>query len=872
MYRIFLAAVAVFSALSAFAPSQAAQRVALVIGNSAYKIGPLANPSKDADAIAQAFRSIGFDQVLLKKDMGVEGIRSALGEMSRLAVGADVAVIYYAGHGTEYSGRNYLIPVDARLDRSSDLDLQAVSLDTVLNQLDGVRQLKLVILDACRNNVFPMAGGRRSVTRGLARVEPEGNTLVAYAAKEGTTAEDGTGLDHSPFTKALLKHLSSPNTEVRLVFGRVRDDVMDLTQGQQIPHVYGSLGGREIYLGATGIAVTPPAAPPAPVATQPAPPPSRPQVAMLDQEPAVADRSAPIADNDPAANWTMPAGDYANLRYSTLDQINTANVKNMRQEWSFSTGVLRGHEGNPLAIDGALYVHTPFPNVVFALDMDQGEVKWKYQPRMDPSTIPVMCCDTVNRGLAHSDGVLFLYQSDTTLVALDAKSGRELWKAVNGDPRRGETATNAPIVVNDKVIVGLSGSEFGVRGHVTAYAAATGKRLWRAYSTGPDADILFNPERTLSLGRPVGRNSSLKTWTGDQWKLGGGTAWGWFAYDPDLNLVYYGTANPSTWNAAQRAGPDNKPIDQKWTMSIIARNPDTGVAAWAYQMTPFDEWGFDGVNEMILTELEISGQERKVLVHFDKNGIAYTLDRQTGEPLVAEKFLQTTNWTTGVDLNPSSRSYGRPAVAPRYSTFLNGPDVNTKGVCPSSAGAKNQGPAAFSKLTRLFYVPVNTLCMDYEPFKVEYTAGQPYVGASIAMYPPSREPSRGAFIAWDAVAGKVIWEVDEDFPVWSGALATAGGFVCYGTVDGYLRCLDQKTGKQLFKYKTPSGIVGNVMTYAHGGKQYIAVLSGVGGWVGIALAAGLEHPSDGLGIVGATADLARRTSLGGSLVVFSLLD
>ena len=329
-------------------------------------------------------------------------------------------------------------------------------------------------------------------------------------------------------------------------------------------------------------------------------------------------------------NWCMQQHDYSATRYSALDQINTKNVGSMKVAWTFSTGVLRGHEGSPLVIGNTMYLHTPFPNIVYALNLDdENKIVWKYEPKQDPSVIPVMCCDTVNRGLQYADGKLFLHQADTTLVALDAKSGKEVWKAVNGDPKRGETGTGAALVVGDVVMIGVSGAEFGVRCFFTGYDINSGKMLWRGYSMGPDSDILFNPEKTMSLGKPVGKDSSLKTWTGDQWKLGGGSIWGWYAWDPKLNLVYYGTGNPSTWNPAQRAGPDGKQIDQKWSMSIIARNPQTGEAAWAYQMTPFDEWDYDGVNEMILVDdMDVKGSKHNVLVHFDRNGLGYTVDRK----------------------------------------------------------------------------------------------------------------------------------------------------------------------------------------------------------------------------------------------------
>jgi PQQ-dependent dehydrogenase (methanol/ethanol family) len=564
-------------------------------------------------------------------------------------------------------------------------------------------------------------------------------------------------------------------------------------------------------------------------------------------------------------DWVMPAGDYANTRYSKLNQITAANVGKLQVAWTFSTGVLRGHEGGPLIIGNIMYVHTPFPNKVYALDLSQeNKIVWKYEPKQDPNVIPVMCCDTVNRGVAYGDGKIFLHQADTTLVALDAKTGQVAWSTKNGDPGKGATGTSAPLVVKDKVLIGISGGEFGVQCHVTAYDLKTGKQAWRAFSEGPDDQIMVDPVSTTELGKPVGKDSSIKTWQGDQWKIGGGCTWGWLSYDPSLNLVYYGSGNPSTWNPKQRPG------DNKWSMTVWARNADTGVAKWVYQMTPHDEWDYDGVNEMILSDQQVNGTERKLLTHFDRNGLAYTMDRATGELLVAEKYDPKVNWTSGVDMNKSSPTYGRPKVVDQYSTEKGGEDKNTKGICPAALGTKDEQPAAYSPDTQLFYVPTNHVCMDYEPFKVSYTAGQPYVGATLSMYPPQGESHMGNFIAWDGKTGKIVWSNKEQFSVWSGALATAGGVVFYGTLEGYLKAVDAKTGKELYKFKTPSGIIGNVTTYEQGGRQYVAVLSGVGGWAGIGLAAGLTEPTEGLGAVGGYAALSNYTALGGALTVFAL--
>jgi lanthanide-dependent methanol dehydrogenase len=603
--------------------------------------------------------------------------------------------------------------------------------------------------------------------------------------------------------------------------------------------------------------------------------------------PARADEALDKLAQDPK-QWVMQQGDNANTRYSKLNQINASNASKLQVAWTFSTGVLRGHEGGPLVVGDTMYVHTPFPNTVYALDLNnEGKILWKYEPRQDPNVIPIMCCDTVNRGVAYADGKIFLHQADTTLVALDAKTGNVVWSVMDGEAGKGQSGTDAPFVFKDKVLVGVSGGEFGVRGWVSAYNIKDGKLVWRAFSEGPDSDTLIDPVKTTALGKPVGPDSSTSTWQGDQWKIGGGATWGWYSYDPQLNLVYYGSGNPSTWNPVQRPG------DNRWSMTIFARDLDTGQAKWVYQMTPHDEWDFDGVNEMILTDQTIGGAPKKLLTHFDRNGFGYTLDRATGELLVAEKYDPTVNWATKVDMDKSSKTYGRPLVVDAFSTQHNGEDSNSKGICPAALGTKDEQPAAYSPDTQLFYVPTNHVCMDYEPYKVSYTAGQAYVGAAVAMYPPKGETNMGNFIAWDGKTGKIVWSNKEQFSAWGGALATAGGVVFYGTLEGYLKAVDAKTGKELYKFKTPSGIIGNVMTYQHGGKQYVAVLSGVGGWAGIGLAAGLLQPENaaawhgavdqgklptkektvdtaGLGAVGGYAGLAQYTSLGGTLTVFAL--
>jgi PQQ-dependent dehydrogenase (methanol/ethanol family) len=576
-----------------------------------------------------------------------------------------------------------------------------------------------------------------------------------------------------------------------------------------------------------------------------------------------ADLDAKMAD---PANWASQAGDNANHRHSVLKQITGDNVNKLQVAWTLSTGVLRGHEGSPLVIGDTMYIHTPFPNNVYAVSLKDQTFKWKYEPKQDADVVPVMCCDTVNRGLAYGDGKIFLQQADTTLVALDAKTGKVVWSVKNGDPKIGETNTNAPHVFKDKVFTGISGGEFGVRGRMQAYDIKTGKLVWKAYSEGTDAEMIMDPKKTMTWTEgkmaPVGADSSLKTWKGDQYKLGGGTTWGWYAYDPKLNLMYYGSGNPGTWNPAQRPG------DNKWSMTIWARDPDTGAAKWVYQMTPHDEWDFDGINEMILLDIDHGGKKVPVVSHFDRNGFGYTLNRATGELLVAEKFDPQVNWASKVDMKS-----GRPIVDKKFSPGTTGPDVDVKGICPAALGSKDEQPASYDPSTGYLLVPTNHVCMTYEPFQVEYTAGQPYVGATLTMFPtPNSHGGMGNFIAWDPAAGKIVYSKAERFSVWSGVLSTDGNVTFYGTLEGYIKAVDTKTGRDLWKFKMPSGIIGNVFSYQYNGKQYVGVYSGIGGWAGIGMAAGLTESTAGLGAVGGYKDLAKFTTLGGTLFVFALPD
>ncbi|GDX55355.1 methanol dehydrogenase [Methylophilaceae bacterium] len=608
-------------------------------------------------------------------------------------------------------------------------------------------------------------------------------------------------------------------------------------------------------------------------------------VAMPMIASAAADQEKAIANPD---NWAAPRGDYTNQAYSKLTQINQGNVKNLKAAWTFATGVNRGHEGSPVVVGNMMYVHTAFPNNIYALDLnDNQKIVWSYFPKQDPSVQAVLCCDNVNRGLGYGDGKIFLQQNDGTLVALDAASGKKVWDVKNVDPKVGATNTNAPHVIKDKVLTGCSGAEFGVRCFIQAYNIKDGSVAWKAYSTGPDAEVLigkdFNKDTPLYSALSVyedvaGGNKQggsfkkidtaklkggvtdlgLKTWlkpqaVKDGWQHGGGSVWGWWPYDPKTNLVYYGTGNPSVWN------PDVRPGDNKWSMTVFARDLNTGVARWGMQMTPHDEWDYDGINEVILFD----NGGKTYAWHHDRNGFAYTWQADNGVLVAAEKVHPFVNWATDVDK--------KSGVPNKLATASTHQDYNAKGVCPAALGTKDQQPASYSPKTGLIYSPLNHVCMTYEPVESKYVAGQPWVGATLTMF-AGPDGVMGGFAAYDPMTNKKAWYNKEKFSAWGGSLNTASDLVFYGTLDRWFKALDAKTGKELWKFQVGSGVIGNAFTYTNGGKQHVGVLSGIGGWAGVAMNLGLTNPTDALGAAGGYAELTKYNAApgGGALTVFSL--
>ena len=590
----------------------------------------------------------------------------------------------------------------------------------------------------------------------------------------------------------------------------------------------------------------------------PTPPPS---TAEVYSSVAGGPHAVPAAAASPAddGNWVMSGKDYAASRFSGLKEITPANVKNLALAFTFSTGTDKGFEAPPLVVNGTMYIITPFPNYLYALDLTKpgAPTKWVFKPKPAAASQGVACCDVVNRGAVYDAGRIFLNTLDGQTFAVDADSGQMAWRTKLGDIQKGETVTMAPLVAAGKVLVGNSGGEMGVRGWIAALDEGSGKVAWKAYNTGPDKDVLIGPDFHPFYASDRGADLGVKTWPPDAWKIGGGTVWGWLSYDPETKTVFHGVGNPGPWN------PDQRPGDNKWTTGVFARDVDTGRARWFYQSTPHDLFDHDDINEIILADMPWGKGRRPVMLRPARDGFFYVQDRRTGQVLSAAPFGYM-NAYKGIDLKTG-------LIVPNHDKD---PKIGrvVRDICPAAPGMKDWNPSAFSPVTGLVYIPHNNLCMDFGAMEANYIAGTPYVGADVKMYAgPGR--NRGALTAWDPINRRKVWEIKEDLPVWSPALATAGGIVFYGTMDGWFKAVDARTGKQLWRFKAGSGIIAQPISYkGPDGRQYIAVICGVGGWSGAIVSGQMDprDPTGALGFANAMKDLPMKSTTGGMLYVFAV--
>jgi alcohol dehydrogenase (cytochrome c) len=539
-----------------------------------------------------------------------------------------------------------------------------------------------------------------------------------------------------------------------------------------------------------------------------------------------------LAASGAGNDWTTPGGTVEGTRFSTLNQITTSNVATLKEEFSFSTGVSAYMEGQPLVANNTMFVVGPYPNKLFALDLSNpGHTRWVFTPSVNEFAPGQACCGIVNRGAAFSkfsgnstNKDLVIYATlDNQVIGVDANTGRQVWRTRLGDARTGQTMTGPVLVVStssgDVAIVGNAGAELGVRGWVTGLNAGTGAKLWQYYNTGPDSEVGITSAFKPYYKKDQGTNLGSTTWPGNLYTHGGSSVWNWFTYDPASNLIFYGTSQPAPWNADMRNVPGGN-SDNKWSSSIVARNPRTGAAVWAYQVTPHDGWDFDSISESIVATIPGFNNDAPILAHFDKNGFGYTMDAATGKVLVANAFVPV-NWASSVDLTT-----GLPNVDPAKMTHEG---VRVQDICPSALGGKNHHPAAFSPVTNLFYVPANNTCASFEALKVNYIQATPFMGASLGFgaAPQTATFGSGRLIAWDPVTGTEKWGIKENYPYVAGPLATQGNVIFYGTVDGFFKAVDATTGQLLFSKQYPQPVSGSPITFVGpDGKQRVAFYTG----------------------------------------------
>ena len=505
-----------------------------------------------------------------------------------------------------------------------------------------------------------------------------------------------------------------------------------------------------------------------------------------------------------AQSWPVYGGDNGNQRYSQGSQITPANVSKLNVKWALQLGSNRSQESSPIMVGDTLYVTSSFgPKNVFAVNAKTGEVRWKWSPEMPKGVEQYACCDVNNRGVAYNDGKIFVGRLDAKVTALDAKSGKEMWTQTVVDYTQGSVITSPPVVAKNVIITGFGGGEYGVRGALVALDQATGKEVWRTHTV------------------PVGNEKNADTWKGDTGKTGGGAAWNVGSYDPKLNLVYYGTSNPGPWTAIVR-GNDSSDIGKftnLYTASVIAMNPDTGNIVWHYQFTPHDAWDYDGVNELVFADLPVDGKKVPVIMQANRNGFFYVIDRANGKLISAKNFVPT-NWATGIDLKTGMPiETANNEKRPRLKKWA-------KDICPNLVGGKNWMPMSYNPKTGLVYIPTMNLCMDLEGIQEEYKRGQFYLGVNFDLDKPGPGGYLGGLKAWDPVAQKEVWFIKDDLPFNGGTMTTTTGLVFAGDIKGTFRAHDAKTGKELWKFNTGSGISAAPISYTLDGKQYVAVTSG----------------------------------------------
>jgi len=503
--------------------------------------------------------------------------------------------------------------------------------------------------------------------------------------------------------------------------------------------------------------------------------------------------------------WAVYGGDSGNQRFSTATQINTGNVKNLKVQWALQLGTNRSQESTPIVVGDTLYVTSSFgPKNTFAVNAKTGEVKWVYQPEIPKGIDQYACCDVNNRGVSHKDGKIFVGRLDGHVVALDAKTGKELWKAKVVDYTQGSVITSPPTVTGKYIVTGFGGGEYGARGALVALDPESSKEVWRTHTI------------------PVGNEPGADTWKGDSGKTGGAAAWHIGSYDPKLNLVYYGTSNPAPWSASVR-GNDSSDIGKftnLYSASVVALNADTGKITWHYQFTPHDAWDYDGVNELVFIDYPVDGKKVPALMQANRNGFFYVIDRANGKLLSAKQFVDGVNWATGIDMKT-----GMP-IETAGNVKRPGMKRKAADVCPNLIGAKNWQPMSYNPQTGLVYMNTINLCMDMEGIQADYQRGSFYLGVNFDLAKQGAGGYMGGVKAWDPVKQKEVFFNKDELFFGGGLLTTAGGLAFHGDIKGSFKALDAKTGKELWKFNAGSGISAAPITYTIDGKQYVAVVSG----------------------------------------------